>query len=54
MYRPGTDIGSLGPWWGKKEQIEFVHVPLMTGTGVSYNFGILTFEDNPLMCLGWW
>ena len=46
MQLPKTNTGSLGPWWGKEEQTEFTNVPLMTGTGVSHNFGILAFEDN--------
>ena len=48
MQRLGTDIGSPGPWWGKEEKIESTNIPLMSGTGVSYNFGILANEDNPV------
>ena len=29
----------------------FVHVPLLTGTVVSHNFGILSSEDNPVSCV---
>ena len=29
----------------------FVHVPLLTRTVVSHNFGILTYEDNPISCV---
>ena len=46
MQRPETDTGSPGPWWGKEEQTEFVTIPLMTGTGVSHNSGILVSEVN--------
>ena len=48
MQRLGTDIGYPGPWWGMEEQTEFVNVPLMTGTGVSHNFGIPASEGNPI------
>ena len=47
--RIGT--GSLGPWWGREEQIEFVNVPLMTGTRVSYYSRILASEGNPISCV---
>ena len=43
-----TDIGSLGPWWGKEEQIESANIPLMIRTGVSHNSGILVLKDNPV------
>ena len=36
---------------GKKEQTEYVNVPLMSGTGVSHNSGILTSEGNPVSCV---
>ena len=51
MQRPGTDSGSLGPWWGREEQIEFVKVPVMTGTRVSHNSGILASKVNPVSCV---
>ena len=41
-----NDIVSLGPWWGKEEQIVSMHVPLMTGIEVSHNLNIPTSEDN--------
>ena len=47
----GTDTGSLGPCWGKEEQIAFVHVPLMTGTMVSHNSGIPASRGNPALCV---
>ena len=47
MPHPGTDIGSPGPCWGKEEQTVPTHVPLMIGTEVSHNFGILAFVGNP-------
>ena len=34
-----------------EEKIESVHIPLMTRTGVSHNYGILAFEDNPVSCV---
>ena len=40
MQRPGTDIGSPGPWWGREEQVDSMNVPLITKTGVSHNSGI--------------
>ena len=51
MQRPGTDIGSLDPWWGKEEQIASANVPLMTGTKVSHNSRIPTFEGNLASCV---
>ena len=51
MQRLGTDIGSLGPWWGREEQIESVHVLLMTGIGVSHNSRIPISKDNPVSCV---
>ena len=51
MERPGTDSGSLGPWWRREEQTESVKVPLMTGTGVSHNSGILASKGNPVSCV---
>ena len=47
MQRLATDTVSPGPWWDKEEQIVSVHVPLMIGTEVSHNFGILSSKDNP-------
>ena len=46
MQHPKTDIGSLGPWWGRDEQTESTIVPLMTRTGVFHNSGIPAFKDN--------
>ena len=51
MQLLGTDIGSLGPWWGKKEQTEYVNVPLMTGIRVLHNSRIPTSEGNPILCV---
>ena len=51
MQHHKTDTGSLIPWWGKEKQSEFVHVPLMIGTGVPHNSGIPTSEDNPVSCV---
>ena len=48
MQHPRTDIGSLGPCWGKEEQVASVHVPLMTGTMVSHSSGIPASEGNPV------
>ena len=43
-----TNIGSPSPWWRREEQNKSVHVPLMTGTRVSHNSGILASENNPV------
>ena len=50
MQHPGTDVGSSGPYWGKKKYAASVHVPLMTGTEVSYSPGILASVENPVSC----
>ena len=42
-----TDTGPSSPYWGEKEQSVSALVPLMTGTTLSHNFGILSFEGNP-------
>ena len=47
MLHLGTDIGSSGACWGKKEHTASVHVPLMTETMPSQNPGILASEGNP-------
>ena len=47
MQHAGTDIGSPGLCWGKDEQTATAHVPLMIGTVVSHNYGILVSEGNP-------
>ena len=46
MQHPKTNTGSSVPHWGEKEQIVFVHVPLMTGIVSSQNSGILASEGN--------
>ena len=46
MLRPGTSIGSLGPWWGREEQIEYVNVLLMTGTGVKPEKNLIFLENG--------
>ena len=51
MKRPGAYTNSPGPWWGKEEQTEFVHVPLVIGIGVSHNSGILASEENLVSCV---
>ena len=48
MQRPGTDTGSLGPWWGREEQTESMSVALMTESGVSHNSRILASKGNPV------
>ena len=50
MQHPGTDIGSLGPCWGKEEQTASTHVPLMIETLMSHNSKILAFVDNSVSC----
>ena len=47
MQHPGTDTSSSCPHWGEKEQIVFVHIPLMTGIVLSHNLGILASKGNP-------
>ena len=47
----GTDTNSLNPLWGKEEQTKFMNIPLITGTGVSHNFGILASEGNLASCV---
>ena len=47
VQHPVTDIGSSGPCWGKKEHTASVHVPLMAGTMLSQNPGILASKGNP-------
>ena len=47
MQHLGTDIGSSGPHRGEKENIAYVHVPLMTGTEASHGPAILASEGNP-------
>ena len=51
MQRLRTDTGSLGPWWGRDEQTEFVNAPLMIGSEVSHNSGILASEGNLVSCV---
>ena len=48
MQHPGTDIGSSGPCWGKKEQTASVHAPLMIGSVAPHNFKIPASEGNPV------
>ena len=48
MQHPGTDTGSSGPHWGKKEHTVSVSVPLMTGTTLSQNLRILASKGNPV------
>ena len=51
MQLLGTNIGFLGPLWGREEQTEFVNVPLITRTRVSHNSGIPAFDGNPVSCV---
>ena len=46
MQHLGTDTGSSGPHWGKKEHIASVHVPPMIGTEVSRGPGIPASSGN--------
>ena len=50
MQHPGNDTSPSDPYWGEKEQTMSAPVPLMTGTALSHNFGILTSVDNPVSC----
>ena len=47
VQNPETDTGPFGSHWGEKEQTVSTPVPLMTGTALSRNLGILAFEGNP-------
>ena len=47
----GLILVSLAHGGGKEEQTESVHVPQMTGTRVSHNFGIPTSKDNFVSCV---
>ena len=51
MQHPVTTTCSPGPCWGNEEQTASMHVPLMTGTVVSHNSGILTSRGNPASCV---
>ena len=46
MQHPETDTGPSGPHWGEKKQIVSAPVPLMTGTALSQNPGILASKGN--------
>ena len=48
MQYLGTDAGSSGPCWGKEKQTVSMKVPLMIGTKVSHNSGILVSVSNPV------
>ena len=47
MQHPRTNDGSSGSHWGEREQTASTPVPLMTGTALSQNPGMLAFEGNP-------
>ena len=47
MQHPETDASSSGSHWGEKEQTVSTPIPLMTGTALSQNLGILASEGNP-------
>ena len=51
MRCPRTDTGSPSPLWGKEEQTQFVHVLLMTRTGVSHNSRIPISKENLVSCV---
>ena len=42
-----TNTGPSGSHWGKKEQTVSVPIPLMIGTALSHNSGILASKGNP-------
>ena len=48
MKHPETDTGHSSPHWGEKEQIMSAPIPLMIGTALSHNSGILASMDNPV------
>ena len=52
MQHPGTDTGSSGLHWGKKEHTASVHVPPITRTKVSHGLGIPATTGNRLTCPG--
>ena len=47
MQHPETDASSSSLHRGENEQTVSAPVPLMTGTALSQNPGILASEDNP-------
>ena len=47
MQHLGTNAGSSGPDWGEREQTASGPVPLMNGTALSQNLGILASKGNP-------
>ena len=48
VQHPRIDTGSSGPCWGKEEKTASVYTPLMTGTMMSHNCRIPTYEGNPV------
>ena len=44
---PETDTGPSSPHYGEKKQTMSAPIPLMTGTALSQNPGILASEGNP-------
>ena len=46
MPYPEADTCSLGLYWGEKEHIAYMHVPLMIGIEVSHSPGILASTGN--------
>ena len=51
MQHPETDIGAPGPYWDKENPIVSMHIPLMAGTAVSHNPGILASKGNFVSCV---
>ena len=45
-------LGPYSPLWASIEsRKEIANVPLMTGTGVSHNSGIIASKGNPISCV---
>ena len=51
VQHPETHVCSPGLYSSKEKHTVSVHVPLMTGTAVSHNFGIPASEGNPTSCV---
>ena len=50
MQHSGTNTGPSGLYWGEKEQTVSELVPLVAGTTLSHNSGILASVDNLVSC----
>ena len=51
VSHPDTDTCSPGPCWGKEENTESAHVPLMIGTVVSLDPETPVSENSSTSCV---